>query len=134
MSIFQALLQQKLKVVWKKFLGLKEFKSVWTFEWNHFHAKKIIFDHFRATNVFLNFCHFWAKFRIIFQAKILQALEFFFFFSEFENRTSQLLPVFSLVKKYLKLAAVRPKEDRSQNRPILGHFRTNSTFSNRQVV
>ena len=56
-----------------------------------------------------------------------------FFFSEFENRTSQLSPGFSLVKKYLKLATVRPKEGMLQNRPILQHFRTNSTFSNRQV-
>jgi len=35
-------------------------------------------------------------------------------FSEFENSTSQLSPGFSLVKKYLKLAAVRPKESMLQ--------------------
>ena len=133
-SIFQALLQQKLKVVWKKFPGLKEFKIVWTFEWNHFHAKQIIFDHFKAKNVFLNFCHFWAKFRIIFSSKDFASAWNFFSFSEFANRTSQLLPGFSLVKKYLKLAAVRPKEGRFQNRPILKPFRTNSTFSNRQAM
>ena len=108
MSIFQALLQQKLKVVWKKFPGLKEFKIVSTFEWHHFHAKTIIFDHFKAKNVFLNFCHFWAKFRIIFSSKDFASAWKFCFFSEFENRTSQLLPVFFFVKKYLKLGAVLP--------------------------
>jgi len=79
---FQALLQQKLKVVWKKYPGPKSCKIAQTFEWNQFYAKKIIFGHFRAKNVFWKksifsdfFCIFWkfaknANFQALLQQKL----------------------------------------------------------------
>ena len=98
-----------------------------------FMQKKSFLTILEPQTCFWIFAIFGQNLELFFKQRFCKRLNFFFF-SEFENRTSQLLPVFSLVKKYLKLAAVRPKEDRSQNRPILGHFRTNSTFSNRQVT
>ena len=97
-----------------------------------FMQKKSFLTILEPQTCFWIFAIFGQNLELFFKQRFCKRLNFFFF-SEFENRTSQLLPVFSLVKKYLKLAAVRPKEDRSQNRPILGHFRTNSTFSNRQA-
>ena len=97
-----------------------------------FMQKKSFLTILEPQTCFWIFAIFGQNLELFFKQRFCKRLKFFFF-SEFENRTSQLLPVVSLVKKYLKLAAVRPKEDRSQNRPILGHFRTNSTFSNRQV-
>ena len=83
---FQALLQSKLFVVWKKFPGSKICKNVWIFKWNHSHAKKIIFGNFRAKNVFLkkiDFLLFFWNFWFFFQVQILQALWKNFVLSKF---------------------------------------------------
>jgi hypothetical protein len=50
-----------------------------------------------------------------------------------ESSESQLLRFFLPVKKYSKLAAVRPEDIFSQKQLFLREFGANSIFSNRQV-
>ena len=107
---FQALLEKKLKVVWKKFPGLKLRQIVQkihflalevvktTFRWifwrksknqkiHIFHLREIIFSRFRIASA-------WKK----------------FFFQKIESSISQLSYALSSVKKYWKLAFLRQKQ------------------------
>ena len=108
-SNFQALLEKKLKVVWKNFpapkmcqivqkihfFGLEVVKT--TFRWIFWQKSKIQKTHLK------NF-----KFRF-FSRAYLQALEKNFF-KNFENSISQLSYALSSTKKYLKLAFLSQKE------------------------
>ena len=49
------------------------------------------------------FMKFWFFFKFFFQVPILQALEKFFFFWNFESREHEVSPVFSRLKKSVKM-------------------------------
>jgi hypothetical protein len=108
---FQSLLQQKLLVASKTFPGPKNFYKSLNFRMKALWCTKIIFGDYKAKNVILKKVDYFLK--KFFQAQILQALEKMFF-SYFENTTSQLLPAFSPIKKYLKLANLCTNESLCQ--------------------
>ena len=78
-------LAQKLKVVWKNLSRLKSFKILWILERTRFHAKKIIFGHFKVQNVLLKKSIFFEFFSKNFQAqpKIRFTSAWKIFFSNF---------------------------------------------------
>ena len=99
---FQFNLQPKPLVLWKKIPEINFFKKAQIFKWNHFHAKKIIFGHFRAKNAIWKKMHFLAFFckiwELFFKQNFFKPLKKKFFF--LKKKMFEVFPGFSSIKKY----------------------------------